>query len=858
MGTHALIGRDDALVAITSAWRESAPGVLVCGPPGIGRTSVALAAVELLRARGADVVTVRVTAQTGQVPLAALAPMLGTAPPAGSGRRPILEQVAAVVRERSAQSRLAIVVDDAHHLDPASVTALTDVVAGSGFVLATAPDHRLVNRLLTHPALRRVELDQLDVDSVAELLAAHGADVADAATWRERTGGNPTAVIRLLSLDRTRRPIVPGDVLDVTLSALDPTTRSVLDVIAVAEPVPVDIMTVLVPDAERDAVVGHLESTRMLVEQEDGSGGRQLRYLHESDAAAIIASLPPLRLRSVVRWAVHALDRLDAPRSETDLVKLVALSLDVGNPVAPDRLRAAAAAALGGRDARLARRLARAAASAPGATPVDLRRYADLAYEHGDGDALREGLALMDSYVAEHPGDGAMIAGAAVIAANEAFWRRGDPDAADAVLVRAAGSTDRGAELTAVRARFLAATGELDLALALAEPILRDPEPRARHQAAAAVSHALRRAGRPTDAVDAVDAVIGAGGPDDPLIVVSRQVLDSVRLLGLLAAGRWTDAADLADVTRAAAERADDRSAMAVAGLMQALVAVERGHVDGATRRATDAATTFAALAQPAGRSWALSVAALAHALAGRPIDARAALADVDAVRHPATEMIGDIATRARAWAMAATDPAGARQMLVDGLERATRAGDLVVPLTALVDLVALDGATPAAEWLSDASIPVGEPMWDLVGRAVRAADRDDVGELGDVVEHLARPDVGGIRWAVELAAVAARSAARRGDRRSANRWSERAAALHAQCPALAVTTLTVVRAESGTTPLSVRERDVATLAAGGLTSREIGERLGISVRTVEQHLASCFAKLNVNNRSELAVRFTP
>ena len=53
---------------------------------------------------------------------------------------------------------------------------------------------------------------------------------------------------------------------------------------------------------------------------------------------------------------------------------------------------------------------------------------------------------------------------------------------------------------------------------------------------------------------------------------------------------------------------------------------------------------------------------------------------------------------------------------------------------------------------------------------------------------------------------------------------------------------------------LTRRERDVASLASGGETSRAIAERLGISERTVENHLQRVFNKLGVGSRAELGV----
>lgn len=51
---------------------------------------------------------------------------------------------------------------------------------------------------------------------------------------------------------------------------------------------------------------------------------------------------------------------------------------------------------------------------------------------------------------------------------------------------------------------------------------------------------------------------------------------------------------------------------------------------------------------------------------------------------------------------------------------------------------------------------------------------------------------------------------------------------------------------------LTPREREIAGLAAGGLSSRTIAERLTVSVRTVDSHLARVFTKLGVRSRHEL------
>ncbi len=51
---------------------------------------------------------------------------------------------------------------------------------------------------------------------------------------------------------------------------------------------------------------------------------------------------------------------------------------------------------------------------------------------------------------------------------------------------------------------------------------------------------------------------------------------------------------------------------------------------------------------------------------------------------------------------------------------------------------------------------------------------------------------------------------------------------------------------------LSARERDVAVSACRGLQNAAIASRLGITARTVENHLRSIYAKVNVSSRSQM------
>jgi DNA-binding CsgD family transcriptional regulator len=52
---------------------------------------------------------------------------------------------------------------------------------------------------------------------------------------------------------------------------------------------------------------------------------------------------------------------------------------------------------------------------------------------------------------------------------------------------------------------------------------------------------------------------------------------------------------------------------------------------------------------------------------------------------------------------------------------------------------------------------------------------------------------------------------------------------------------------------LTPRERAIALLAAAGSSSRELADRLVVSVRTVDNHQQSAYRKLGVSRRQDLA-----
>ena len=80
--------------------------------------------------------------------------------------------------------------------------------------------------------------------------------------------------------------------------------------------------------------------------------------------------------------------------------------------------------------------------------------------------------------------------------------------------------------------------------------------------------------------------------------------------------------------------------------------------------------------------------------------------------------------------------------------------------------------------------------------------------------------------------------------------------------PSMAGQMLNLVKHRGEMTPagrlsqLSPQERRVVAFLAEGLTNKEIGDRLGLTEKTIKNYLATVFTKLNITRRSQAAALF--
>lgn len=139
-------------------------------------------------------------------------------------------------------------------------------------------------------------------------------------------------------------------------------------------------------------------------------------------------------------------------------------------------------------------------------------------------------------------------------------------------------------------------------------------------------------------------------------------------------------------------------------------------------------------------------------------------------------------------------------------------------------------------------------PLYARSMRAILAMTQEDLAALRHV---LTMPDQGDSALVAQIVGAAHRRAQREGNKELANALAPLAADLleagEGSFAELRVPFVTPAGVE-----LTIREREVAALA-GHMKNSEIGEQLGISIRTVENHIASSLRKTGTSSRFELS-----
>jgi DNA-binding CsgD family transcriptional regulator len=850
-------GRGEELERIRALLADSgARGLLLAGQAGVGKSRLAAEALAGVDRPDGRLAVVRVVATAGarELPYGAFAHLLPVAEAAAATGNALgwaARSVTAAARGR----RLVVSVDDAHLLDPSSAALVLRLVRGrEAFVLATLRTGEQVPEAVaaldSEGLLPRIDVGPLAEEEVARLVGAALAGPVDAWTVRRLhalSQGNALFLRELLvsglesgRLVRTdgrwhwQGDLAPSarlaELIGARLGDLDGPAREVVELVALAEPAPSAVVArVASTGAVKEAVRRQL--LRVVPE-----GRRELlRLAHPLYAEQVRAGCPRSRALRHYRSLADAMAAGGARRSE-DVLRLAVWRLDSGTADDPGPLLEACGLAWAGHDHGLAVRLGEAAVAAGGGVRASVLLARLLLHS---GAMERAEPVLAEAWRQARTG---VERGQLAIMKYNVLAGLDRHAEADRLLAEVTPTLDDPeilAGLATARALVSALRGDCATAVEAVRRVLGDPAATPANTAQAHTAHALvqmfsgRRAAALAEAEETIGGVASwrnAAPFLRTLLMVAREMAHRVR-------GELADAQRVLDAEEAAGVLQDWPAAFILARAEQAGVRRTRGELT--------AACASADLSGFPPSRWLLPCYvefALAAAMAGDAAGAARSLALADA--HPSGFFglfLGwvDIG---RCWVMAASgDVAGAVRTALRAGEQARAAGLHTYEAEALHSAVRLGGADPAvAARLAELRSLTDGPTAELYAAHARAAADGDGPGLKVVAEGFER--LGMVLHAAECFAQSAASGAP-GGAAAAARARELAARSGARTPAL------VWLRTPGLTP---REREIAGLAAAGLTSRLIAQRLRLSVRTVDNHLTAIYAKLGVRGRAEL------
>lgn len=848
------VGRVRELEDVMSALTEpNGKGAALVGAAGVGKTRLTDEAVTRLEQTGVTVRRCYATVATSSIPFGALAAMLPadmrTANPLGRA----VEHLLAEPRP------LAIVVDDAHLLDDASIGLLHHMIRhGHARVLVTSrPGER--SELWQEGLLLRYPLGDLsraESDLVLERALEGPVDTRTASLLWSGSTGNPLYLRELVVSGRAVGSLRAaegiwswhgaielggrlGELVQENLGRLEPSHRHALELLAYSEPVELDLLASLVQEESLDDL-----ETRALILVESSGRRTVVRLGHPLYGSLLRATCPELRAQSHQRALAAGLEATGARRRE-DLMRIATWRLDGGSPISLDLLAAAAEQAWAARDVTLAERLCRAAVDAGGLSRVG----------HVFGQVLMHGRApdqaeatLADVMSGPLSADDLSRLGAT--RSMNLHFGLADADAAAAVLDAVDVPElpeDLRDWLTVVRtleeAQYRPAAEVLE---DTCRPVAPHLSVHMRRTRALCLVHAGRfREGLEEIASYEAEELASGDEPQEPDDGALR-----MRCFALAFSGHLSEAESLALTMYT---RSFDELAFTGATSLYSVLsfcARLRGHGAQALRfaregspKTPDNPLIFDTIA--------LANLAASAALCGDGDLAQEALARGEKARRPAWQLTGVTVSVARSWVLACTgDVRAAADAAMAAADECAELGVHSSEAGALHD---------AARFGVDTSLRLAAltSFMDDPLTAAYAAHATALAHAAPTVLEAVATDflrLGATLYAAEALASAARLHRAQDNARAASQVSARQALLmrdfdSARTPALRV---------DGLTHLTRRQAEVARLATSGLTNQQIAEQLHTSKRTVDNHLHAIYGVLGVTGRDELRTALGP
>ncbi len=842
-----LLERDELLALLTRQQADAAAGagrlVLVEGEAGIGKTTLLRAFAQSVQEE-APVYWGACDAMHTPRPLAALEDIAAGASAAmrallagSQDRHRLFVAFVDLLAERPAVA----VLDDVHWADDATLDLLryagrriartrSLLVASyrSDEVVPTHPLRGVLGDLATTGALR-MALQPLSLQAVRLLAEGRNVDVVD---LHGKTTGNPFFVTEVLAAGGSGVPATVQDAVLARAARLSRSARAVLDAAAVAGPRIEPWLLQELTAAEAESIDECLATGVLRAD------GGSFAFRHELARQAVLQAMTPTRSTSLHRLALQALNAVGGPRPDP-----ARLALHAGG--AGDR-----AGVL-----RWAPEAARAAA-ARGAHRQAARQWGH-ALEHAAGGAERA--ALLDAYAVEvHMSVGVDEAIASRREAARLWCEEGRPGNAAISLARqsvlfmyssriaegeravrqasalVAGDNGSPADfiVQSCAAWLSMLKRDCEEAIALAQPVLAEAERTSDAAETAAslktIGGSLLYSGRVDEGIAHLErglAVAMAANEDR----LAGQVLANLGS-GCIGALRLDQAETfLRQGIEYCSERDLDAPRLFQTGWL-AILELMRGRWDAAARAANEVIQDGRATV--IGRIAALIALARLRARRGDP-GVEALLDEADRLASD-TDVYCRIARAEAAWLEGRPEDAAseAAALLPLGIakHRSGAAAELLLwsgPDNAGTEMPPLWAASPfalevAGRWQDAAAAWRALRCPYETARALTAGNEAAQREALAVFESLgARPMVERVRRGLRAAGI-----------RSLPRGPLASTRAHAA-------------------GLTSKEVAVLALLATGLRNKEIALRLSRSVRTIDHHLQTIFAKLAVSTRAE-------
>jgi DNA-binding CsgD family transcriptional regulator len=841
-------------------------GLVIHGRAGVGKTRLADECRQQAAAAGHPTERVTGSRTTALLPLGAVAGLLAgrfarAGPDGHLDAAALFEQTRRALDQRHRGRRLVTVADDVSLLDAASLALLGYLAAqGTIFLISTVrtgePVPDLVTSLWRDGRLERVDLADLSrahLDTLLHLALGGPIEAGAGREFWEVTRGNPLYVRELVLGALESRALVErsgvwhledpmpsttrlADLVEQRIGHLDAEARSIVELLALCEPLEIGYLETAAP---LDVLESLERAGLVTIAIADG----EVRLAHPLHGKVIRGAMPRSRARAILLAQADRLEAAD-PGTGSAALRIAVWRLDAGGRPDPAVLVRGAHLARYAHDFRVVRRLIEAV---PGEQldAVGALLLGEALYELGDFNASERILA----HGQRLPGSEHIALRLAVTRAKNAQWGLCQPQAALAINAEARAavtSQPLAEELAADEASVLMFSGHPDRALTVLKRIT-GTDRRTRVIRAIAGAPALAVAGRTAEAVQMAEAGFADHVALGDELAIAHPAMHLVnQVFALAEAGRLADAEQLA---RAGAEIvASNRVPIAQIFFAANLgrVATLQGRLATARRYYAEAAGLAEASHFAGPRRLALSGLALAHAMLGDADAATQALAE--RATGPAFGFRGPEQQLADAWtAFASRRPVEAAERFRDAAAEAASTGHLTTESWLLHDLVRASGQDTSAR-LRELASACDSPLVSARARhavAVRARDAPGLASAATEFEAL-----GAMLLAAEAASGAAEAFSRAGDRRAAAAALRRSSELAAACEGAATPGLFHAAVP---VPLSGREREIVMLAVAGMASKDIAERLFLSVRTVNNHLQHAYTKLGVSSRAGLA-----